>query len=81
MFMCILLYLQILFKYRQNIKYKYAPFCDFQFKLKKLVFKYKYVFEPNPDIATQKQTTKYTHYRAKTSLSKNVYISTDFYRN
>ena len=50
-FMCIWLYLQILFKYRQNIKYKYAPFCDFQFKYKihqMLVFKYKYVFEPNP---------------------------------
>ena len=34
-FMFIWLYLQILFKYRQNIKYKYAPFCDFQYKYTK----------------------------------------------
>ena len=30
--MCIWLYLQILFKYRPSIKYKYAHFCDFQLK-------------------------------------------------
>ena len=52
-FICILLYLQILFKYRPNIKYKYMPFCDFQIQItntKNSIFKYKckYVFEPNP---------------------------------
>ena len=37
-FICIWLYLQILFKYRPHIKYKYMPFCKFQYKYKKILY-------------------------------------------
>ena len=54
-FMCIWLYLRILFKYRPNIKYKYMPFCDFQFNYKYTKFQYSNTITNTPNFCIQIQ--------------------------